>query len=227
MEFGEERVKKIRPRIPDAALTFAVAALIAGVALGFGSPKAAPATATQEAEWPCVQRYVPELSAGTIWTGTPPDELATPWYDDERARNLVYDLSAETLEMEEGVAMIDDFAATLGPDRNGVLTQVFAGLFDNLNTQRRRILNGIKNFFRRQQTLVKKINSLESEIRELEKAGVAKDDEPRKDLETQLIWSVRVYDERLKLTVYVCEEPILLEQRLGAYARAIAAHLEE
>ncbi len=218
---GEVRVKRHRDRLPRATRT-AAAALLVGVALAAGS--AAPAA--EEAEWPCVQRYVPELSAGTIWTGPLLDELSTPWYDNEAARDVVYEISAEGLEPEEGVAMIDEFAATLGPERNEVLTQVFAGMFDRFNVERSRMLTGIKNFFRRQQRLVKKINSVESEIRELEEAGVAKDDERLQDLNTQLTWNVRVYDERQKLTIYVCEEPILLEQKLGVFARALQAHLE-
>jgi hypothetical protein len=208
--------------LPRATRTAAVACIFVGGALAAGS--AAPVG--EEAEWPCEQRYVPELSAGTIWVGPPLDELSTPWYENEAARDIVYGVSAEGLEPEEGVAMIDEFAATLGPERNEVLTQLFAGLFDKFNTQRSRMLRGIKNFFRRQQNLVKQINSVENEIRELEEAGVAKDDKGLLDLNSQLTWNVRVYDERQKLTVYVCEEPVLLEQKLGVFARAIQAHLE-
>lgn len=215
-------MRRVHDRLPRA--TCAIAVLCLFVVGDLAAESAAPVS--EEAEWPCAQRYVPEISAGTIWVGPPLEELSTPWYENEAARDFVYQLSAEGLESEEGVAMIDEFAATLGPDRNEVLTQLFAGLFDKFNVARSRMLRGIRNFFRRQQILVKQINSLENEIHELDAAGVAKDDQRLKDLNTQLTWNVRVYDERQKLTVYVCEEPVLLEQKLGVFARAIQAHLE-
>ena len=34
------------------------------------------------------------------------------------------------------------------------------------------------------------------------------------------------YDDRQRLTPYVCQIPIIVEQKLGAYARAIQAHMQ-
>ncbi len=45
-------------------------------------------------------------------------------------------------------------------------------------------------------------------------------------LEKQLLWDTRIFDEREQSLRYVCEAPVLLEQRLFALARAIMAHLE-
>jgi len=39
-------------------------------------------------------------------------------------------------------------------------------------------------------------------------------------------WDTRIFDERIKTIGYVCEVPVLIEQRLFALARAIQQSLE-
>jgi len=46
-------------------------------------------------------------------------------------------------------------------------------------------------------------------------------------LSEQLNWDTRVYDEREQSLRYVCETPVLLEQRLFALGRHIAEHLAQ
>ena len=36
-------------------------------------------------------------------------------------------------------------------------------------------------------------------------------------------WDTRVFEDRRRALTYVCEAPVLIEQRLGALARTIAA----
>jgi hypothetical protein len=181
----------------------------------------------EEPDWPCPQRYVAELSPGAIWTGPAIDEALKTWQNDAAVRDLVVELSSDTIEEKDGVQMIDDFAAKAGPDKDKMLTEVFAGIFDSLNSQRSSMLRGVKRFVKRQETVVQKINDLQEQERDLEAKGVAKDDPKIGDLEKQIYWNTRVYDERTKLTPYICDEPILLETRLGTFARALEAHLSQ
>ncbi len=44
-------------------------------------------------------------------------------------------------------------------------------------------------------------------------------------LSQKLQWDLRVFDERQKSVSFVCESPALIEQRLGALARAILAEM--
>jgi len=44
-------------------------------------------------------------------------------------------------------------------------------------------------------------------------------------VEERLLWDTRVFDERLQSLSYVCESPVLLEQRLFALSRHIMNHL--
>ncbi len=200
----------------------ALGAMLAGAALAGAS--SAPAAAT-EAEWPCAQRYVPEISAGAIWTGPSLEAASGSWQENEAVQALIDRLAEYDVDAEQGAAAIDEFTATLGPDRDMVLTQLFAGLLDRFNRLRARMLKGTKNFFRRQQKIVGKITDLEVEIRSLDEEGGSTDDEKRQGLDTELTWNVRVFEEREKLTPYICEEPVLLEQKLGVLARAIESHV--
>ena len=43
--------------------------------------------------------------------------------------------------------------------------------------------------------------------------------------ESRLKWNTRVFDQRTRLTEYVCEEPVFLEQRIGYQARKIIDYL--
>jgi hypothetical protein len=58
-------------------------------------------------------------------------------------------------------------------------------------------------------------------------AGHARSSEAKRDeLISRVEWETRVFEERQKTIGYVCEVPVLIEQRLFALARAIAQSLE-
>ena len=46
------------------------------------------------------------------------------------------------------------------------------------------------------------------------------------ELEERLHWDTRIYDERQAALAYVCESPVLLEQRAFALAREIRSRLD-
>lgn len=214
-----ERHRAARPAVRAAAL----GTLLAGAVLAGACPAGGAAAA--EPEWPCVQRYVPEISAGALWTGPPLDSASESGQENEAVRALIARLVEYEVDAEKGARAIDEFAATLGADKDTVLTQLFSGLLDKFNSVRARMLKGTKNFHRRQQKVVARITELEVEMRDLDSEGVALGDERRQKLDEELTWNVRVFEEREKLTPYICEEPVLLEQKLGALARAIEGHV--
>src|SRR3546814_4158633 len=47
------------------------------------------------------------------------------------------------------------------------------------------------------------------------------------DLTEQLNWSIRIFDEREKSMTYLCEQPVLLEQRAFALGRTIYFFVED
>jgi hypothetical protein len=102
---------------------------------------------------------------------------------------------------------------------------LFAGLFDTLNRQRSEVISGIERFTRRQRELVERIRANALRLRELESA-VDRDQGKVAELANQVEWDTRIFEDRRKVTRYVCEVPTMIEQRLFGLARAIEQALE-
>jgi hypothetical protein len=86
-------------------------------------------------------------------------------------------------------------------------------------------MNGIERFSRKQKQFADEIRSTVLQLRELQdKPG--QDEAKRNELASRIEWETRVFEERQKTVGYVCEVPVLIEQRLFALARAIAQSLE-
>ena len=180
---------------------------------------------SEEANWPCEQKFVAELSPGTIWNGPPLDDAMKAWHNNDKIRDLAGALAQDTTEEADGVKQINDFAAGLKDDKNNQLTLLFAALFENFNNERKFMQGGIKKFFHRQEDVAAKVNKISQEIRQAQKKGMKEGSPEDKKLKTQLDWANRVYDDRQKLLPYVCEVPVLLEQKLGSYGRAIQTQM--
>ncbi|MFZ0694126.1 MAG: hypothetical protein WAN51_08255 [Alphaproteobacteria bacterium] len=187
---------------------------------------AAPAKeSSEEADWPCQQKFVAELSPGTIWSGPPLNDAMKAWHDNDKIRDLAGVLAQDTTEETDGIKQINDLAAGLKDDKNKQLTLLFAALFENFNNERKFMQGGIKKFFHRQEDVAAKVNKISQEIRQAQKKGMKENSPEDKTLKTKLDWANRVYDDRQRLLPYVCEVPALLEQKLGSYGRAIQAQM--
>jgi hypothetical protein len=180
---------------------------------------------SEEADWPCQQKFVAELSPGTIWSGPPLDDAMKAWHDNDKIRDLAGALAQDTTEEADGIKQINDFATGLKDDKSNQLTLLFAALFENFNNERKFMQGGIKKFFHRQEDVAAKVNKISQEIRQARKKGMKEDSPEDKTLKAKLDWANRVYDDRQRLLPYVCEVPALLEQKLGSYGRAIQAQM--
>ena len=204
------------------AAGFAIALLFAGL-LPSSDGRAA---SSEDPDWPCIQRKVPEISAGMMWAGPSIEGQEAAWKEDAQVRDLVNRIVVRRTPIEEAEELIEAFAESLGTARNQRLTQVFAGALERINRERGQIIDGIKRYAKRQQGLARQIETRAAEI-----GALARDDsedarKARRALEEQQIWDTRIFDEREQSLGYVCESPILLEQRLFALARAIMNQLE-
>ena len=176
--------------------------------------------------WPCVQRKVPELSLGAIWAGPEIDPaLATGWDDDREIAELVRTLMQRRIDLPAADAMVAEFATTSGPKKRERLLMLFSGLFDRMNLERKDVMGGIDRFARKQIEFSETIKAANQELADMQKNKAefsliqAKNDE--------VLWDVRVFDERQKSLTYVCEVPVLIEQRLFHLAKTIEAKLAE
>jgi hypothetical protein len=194
-------------------LTFAVLWLSAGA-----RPLAA---AGEDPEWPCVQRLVPEIAPALIWAGPPIDRV-----DGEPASAidaLASELAARRVPLEEAEAQVEKFASSLADEqRDEQLTRLFARMLEIINSDRSSIIQGIKKYARGQQALADRINAHNEQLVELAADQVVERDALRAERE----WDLRVYEDRRTSLGYLCEQPVLLEQRAFTLARAIASHLE-
>lgn len=194
------------------------------------STSAASAAGSNEPDWPCVQRKIPALSAGMMWAGPPIDEAANKlWQNDTKLSTLALRLAARRTSTQEAQKLIETFAGSLQPsDKQQKLTALFAGTLSLINKERQQIMAGITKYTRKQKTLAETINKTRTEFAAAlkVKSKTDEDKKARRDLEQKLIWQSRIHEDREKSLLFVCESPVILEQRAFELAREIANHLE-
>ena len=190
--------------------------------LAAGTAAAAPPV--RDPDWPCQSVKVPELSLGAIWTGPPLDPYLETWSKDSDAADLAQRLAQRRLPLDEAEQEIKNFAAQAGDAKNERLLALMAGLFSILNEERTSVIDGLSRFGRRQKELGAELRTTIESLR-------AEQDKPDADqakvaqLTQQVEWGTRVFGDRRTSIRYACDVPNLIEQRLGALARAIQAAL--
>jgi len=211
---------------------------------------AAAQPAHQDESWPCIQRKVPQLQPAQVWTGPPVEEELRLWRNDRQIATLVSQLASRRMPIEEARERIAEFAEAAGAQKQERLTLLFAGLFQRLNNERGRIVRGIERYAENQKALSEAIKNTREELasRQEEEGGAPRRDgsiaTPRRDgadatpddlqdnlrfasdLDEKLYWDTRIYDERHRALTYVCDSPVIIEQRLFALSRAIQQHMD-
>jgi hypothetical protein len=193
------------------------------LAVGLASP--ALAADPRNPDWPCVQVKVPELSVAAVWAGPPLDDVGRTWEDDAKVRDLVARLAARRLPLEEAQKAAAEFVAASGDARRQQARLLFAGLFDSLNRLRAEVINGIERYTRRQREFAGQVRTKTLKLREMQDAPNA-DPKEVEDLAEQVQWDTRIFEERRQTINYVCEVPVLIEQRLFALGRTIQEAME-
>jgi hypothetical protein len=184
---------------------------------------AAQAFDPQNPTWPCVQRKVAEVSLPAVWSGPPVDDVGKAWEEDGKIRDLVARLAQRRTPLEDAQAAITDFVTGTDREQKGKL--LFAGLFERLNRDRGEIMSGIERLAKRQQEFADRIRANAAELRTLQEAP-QRDQAKLDELTNQIEWGTRIFEDRRKTIRYVCEVPVLIEQRLFALGRAIQQAME-
>lgn len=193
-------------------------ALVA-LALGLMAGSGVLAATYEDPDWPCIQRKVLELSIAQMWPGPMPEG---DWREDEAARALAARIAPRRTPLEEVEAQVATFAATLDEaERAQRLARVFAGVLNTIDAERGQIIAGIGRYARNQADLAARVAEKEAELVTLRSAADA-DLDRVEEIEDTLAWDVRVFRERAQSLTYVCETPVLLEQRAFAIARILA-----
>ncbi len=199
--------------------------LVIAAVLAVAEPSAALAADPRYPDWPCAQIKVPELSIAAVWAGPPIDDVGSAWEDDPAIKNLVVQLAARRTPLPDAEKRISEVVTGSAAERQQKAKLIFAGLFKTLNQERGEVMNGIERFTRKQKEFADQIRATVFELRAVQDAP--RHDEAKIDeLGSRIEWETRVFEERQKTIGYVCEVPVLIEQRLFALARAIAQSLE-
>lgn len=184
-----------------------------------------PGWAAASGDWPCVQRKVPQISLPAVWTMEPPGEAAAKLKDTKEVNDFVSYLAARRVPLVEAEKAIGEFAAKSGPDKPAKLGAVFLALFDKLNSERSDVMAGIERYGRKQIQLADNLRK-EQELLAAKRADAKADPGEVQDLNDKLNWDIRIFEERRKSLTYVCEVPVIIEQRLFDLAKTIQAQLK-
>ena len=207
--------------------------LIGAVILTFSTVVYSNAPEKPPKKWPCDQVYNPKLNLTAIWQGPPIEQELKDWWKDDDVIEYVNKLADPVLEETVGVELIEEFAKKYSyfglikkPEQKQKLTYLFAGLYQKAKDRRNRQYIGIIKFVDRQESIRKAIGSSSKLIRKYRKAKLDEKDPKFVEASAQLKWNTRVFDQRTRLTEYICEEPVFNTQRLGYQARKILSYLQ-
>jgi hypothetical protein len=200
-------------------------ALLAAVAVSLPLAAAPAQQSGRSPDWPCMQRLVPELTAGTFWSG-PPAPAGADWRADSRIADLVAAVANRDLPVDEGEAKLAAFADSVPAEQRGtVLPELFAGLVDAINGDRHDVIVRLEELGRRQKSMAGTVDKVTDELRAVPVDATGDDAARRQEIEQRRNFLIRSYQQVQRTIQYACQVPADLEARLGRYARALAAKL--
>jgi hypothetical protein len=188
-----------------------------------------PALAADPADqdWPCQQRKILEISPGQIWTGPPLEEIGESWQRNPPVAELARKIAVRRTEIDEAKDLIARFASGAGADKNRDLAALAAGVLSVINDDRAAIIAGVERYAKRQRELAATIERQRVELEAITKATTTEQQKTqRDDLQEKQAWDMRIFQERARSLSYVCELPVLLEQRAFALGREIESQLD-
>ncbi|MFZ0601942.1 MAG: hypothetical protein WAN05_11390, partial [Roseiarcus sp.] len=172
-------------------------------------------------DWPCQQIKAPTFSLASVWAGPQLDLDSQSWRDQSDVADLEAKMAQRRVPIADMEKAIADFKAKSGPDANAKLLSAFAAAFEDLSQQRSQVNDGLERFGHKQNALA---NRIRAENEAVQKSSDEKGDghaPPGASNQDKLLWDIRVYNDRHQSATYVCEVPTLIEQRIGAIARAV------
>ena len=202
----------LSPRWSYICLALALVAILAPPALALDP---------RYPDWPCQQLKVPGISIAGVWNGPPLDSNNDSGDSaDPRQAELVARLVARRMPMPDARQLIQAYVTGTSEQKQQKAASLFAAVYAVLNGQRDQVMSGIERFSRKQKAMAEQIRENTQKIREIQDRPDA-DPAQSEDLASQLSWQTRIFEDRRKTTVYMCEVPVLIEKRVFDLARAI------
>jgi hypothetical protein len=176
-------------------------------------------------DWPCAQAKVPEISLAAVWNGPALDDTASKWKDDVKVSALIPRLAARRTPLEEAEKMVIEFLSESAAEKTERGKLLFAGLFDTLSAERSLMMNGLERVTRKQREAADRIRTDTLALQAMQNAP-APDQAKIDELSNHLVWETRIFEDRLRVTKFVCEVPTAIDQRLFALGRVIQQQME-
>ena len=199
--------------------------MIRPAALALALLTASPALAQpapQDPDWPCPQRLMPELALGQMWTGPQPPS-AVHWASDPQISPLALELARAEMPLDDATARARSFAeAQPAAERGQRLALLFQGALEIINGERSHLIDGIRNYTRNQRALAEKITAESAGLADLPVSPLEAVPEHLVALKRERDWDIRIFEDRSKSMKYLCDQPVLLEQRAFGLGRAMA-----
>jgi hypothetical protein len=196
-------------------------AAVAGLCLTVLAQPTYAAAPSEDPDWPCQQRLVPELSAGTYWAAGPLP-AGMDWRADPRVAGLVEAVAPRDVPADVGTAKIRAFASALKPgDEPEILAMAFVGILEETNRERSQMIVRLKELTRRQREIAGQVAKVTDEIDAIPSDATGGEAERRAEALGRQAFLTRAFDETRRTMRYACEAPTQLEARLGAYAAAL------
>lgn len=173
-------------------------------------------------DWPCIQRRQPELSVAQVWSGPLPDDSIMAMTKDAEVQKLSQIIVLRRTPLDEADKLIGEFAETADAQK---LTALFQASFEHIQKTRNKVMAGITRYAHKQKSLDETIKETRHEFNALSSAE-PKDFDAIDKAEEELEWSTRIFQDRQQALTYVCETPVILEQRIFSLGRSIAGHLK-
>lgn len=196
------------------------------VILGAVLPASVLAQQEVDPEWPCIQRLIMEVSPAVMWPVPVDEQMQSAWREDREVRKLAEELGKVEEFTDENRNTLMVFADSISDaDKEMRLSLFAAGVVEVTNRQRRQFIQGIKRYTRQQIAISNQIEDSLNQLSLLEESDTAGNEQQRQETEETLRWHERVYDQRERAIVSLCEEPVELEQRLSDILRDAAQYL--
>ena len=168
----------------------------------------------QDPDWPCAQRLVTTLEAGSYWSGPVPQHTA--WRDDETLFPLVSDVVDRDTSDADAMQKI---TAYLAKAPEGSRPALFSALVDQTNDQRSVLIARLEQIGRRQRGMGETIAALSNKL-----DAMGADDPNRENVTGERDLDVRAFQQTQRTIRYACEAPANMERRLGSLARLLQSH---
>src|SRR5208337_2394523 len=172
-------------------------------------------------DWPCHQIKAPTFSLAAVWSGPELDLNSQGWREESDVADLAAKMTQRRIPIADVESAIADFKAKAGSDADAKLLRAFAAAFRDLSQQRSQILDGLERFGRKQRAMADRIRAENEAVQKSADQNQDGQATPGVTAQERLQWDIRVFDDRRRMATYVCETPELVEQRIGAIARAV------